>query len=295
VTTIGGGRILDAVPQKHRRFRPEVLQRLQQLESGNSGAVLQAVEQLQAARMRDLEKLTGLSREILQQNLVQLCAGGELVPLGEQWLTLGLQQAWLAQLEGRCADLLLDDPLAHGVARATLKEGLPQVLALRSFDLLLEQLLVEKRLQRVNELLAPPDWRPLVSPRQAEQLEQLRTHFEQQGLQVVSLNQVIEDLKLAPSEVEPLVAYLSDNGDLVRLSSENLVAKSAYALAVARLMEHFSHSEELSLARYRDLIGGGRRLAQALLEHFDSCKYTRRQGDVRLAWNLPSAQKSNQN
>ncbi|MCF6179419.1 MAG: selenocysteine-specific translation elongation factor, partial [Geopsychrobacter sp.] len=78
VTTIGGGRVLDALPQKHRRFRPSVLQRLQQLESGSSGAVLHAVEQLTAARLRDLEKLTGLSRELLQENLQQLTKDGEL-------------------------------------------------------------------------------------------------------------------------------------------------------------------------------------------------------------------------
>ena len=29
-------------------------------------------------------------------------------------------------------------------------------------------------------------------------------------------------------------------------------------------------------------------LTQALLEHFDGCKYTRRDGDVRVAWDLPS-------
>jgi len=288
VTTIGGGRILDALPQKHRRFRPEVLQRLQQLESGSSGAVLHAVEQLKAARLRDMEKLTGLSRDLLLQNLEQLTLSGELCQLGEQWLMAGLQTAWLDQLVERCADILTENLLAHGVARATLKESLPQALALRSFDLLLEQLIAEERLKKVNDLLAPPDWHPQVSAQQAVQLSKLLDQFEQQGCQVASLNQVIEDLKLNQNEVEPLIAYLVGEGDLVRLSSESYLAKSAYALAVKCLVKYFGEAAELSLAQYRDLFGGGRKLAQALLEHFDGCKYTRRQGDIRLAWNLPA-------
>ncbi|MCF6178659.1 MAG: SelB C-terminal domain-containing protein, partial [Geopsychrobacter sp.] len=180
--------------------------------------------------------------------------------------------------------------LAHGVARATLKESLPQVLALRSFDLLLEQLLAEERLQRCHELFATPGWQPQVSPLQAEQLQKLLIHFELQGCQVANLNQVVADLSLTQTEVEPLIVYLLAEGKLERLTTESYLAKSAYAQALSHLCAHFSASTELSLAQYRDLIGGGRKLAQALLEHFDGCKYTRRQGDIRLAWNLPDSE-----
>ena len=288
VTSIGGGRILDAAPAKHRRFRPEVLRRLEQLESGSSGAVLHAVEQLQAARLRDLEKLTGLSRELLQQNLQELTTSGELCQLGEQWALSGEYEAWLARLVDRSAELLVLNPLAQGIARATLKVGLPAALALKSFDLLLEHLLSAGRLQAVAELFSPPGWQPQVSDKQAELLQQILQRFEQQGLRVANINQTLEDLGLDAGSVEPLIAYLLGQGDLVRLSSESLLSRSAYETALDRLCRHFASEETLSLAEYRDLIGGSRKLAQALLEQFDSCKYTRRQGDIRLSWNLPS-------
>ncbi len=287
VTTIGGGRVLDAAAPKHRRFRPGVLERIQQLENGSTGAVLHATEQLQAARLRDLERVTGLSREMLQQNLTDLTANGELCKLGEQWVEKRLHKAWLDQLVERCAELLAENPLAHGIARATLKEGLPQALALRSFDLLLNDLQREGRLQARGDLLALPDWKPQVSARQDELLQRIRQRFEQQGLQVANRNQVLEDLRLNPTEAEPLITYLLDEGELVKLNSENLLAKAAYRQALSSLCEYFAVEEELTLAQYRDLIGGGRKLAQALLEYFDACKYTRRQGDSRVAWNLP--------
>ncbi len=287
VTSIGGGRILDAAPAKHRRFRSEVLKRLEQLESGSSGSVLHAVEQLQAVRLRDLEKLTGLSRELLQQNLQELTASGELCQLGEQWALSGEYAAWLDKLVERSSELLDLNPLAQGIARATLKVGLPAALALKSFDLLLEELVSAGRLQVVAGLYSPPGWQPRVSDKQAELLQHILQRFEQQGLQVANLNQTLEDLGIDAASVEALIAYLLGQGELVRLSSESLLARPAYESALERLCRHFASEETLSLAQYRDLIGGSRKLAQALLEQFDSCKYTRRQGDIRLSWNLP--------
>jgi selenocysteine-specific elongation factor len=288
VTSIGGGLVLDAAPAKHRRFRPEVLGRLQQLESGSSGAVLHGIEHLQAARLRDLEKLSGLSRELLQQNLRELTASGELCQLGEQWAIAGQYDAWLDQLVERCTELLDHNPLAQGIARATLKDGLPAALALKSFDLLLDSLVAAERLQLIGDLLATPGWQPRVTSEQAELIQQILQRFEQQGLQVANLNQTLADIGLEALTMEPLIAYLLGQGELVRLTTESLLARSAYEIALERLRSHFATQETLSLAEYRDLIGGSRKLAQALLEQFDGDKYTRRQGDIRLAWNLPA-------
>ena len=287
VTTIGGGRVLDAAPRKHKRFRAEVLAGLQQLESGRRGQLLHAVESLQAARLRDLERLTGLSRDLLQRTLLELNAAGDIVQLGEQWLPRRLQPAWCEQIEDRCQQLLRANPLAQGIGRATLKEGLPAVLALRSFDLLVEQLQQQNRLVASGDLLAPPEWQPQVSAAQAVQLEQIQAVFERDGLAVANLNHCLGQLGYDYSEVEGLIAYLVGQGRLMRLNSESYLARSAYQRAVAQLQQMFAEQAEISLAAYRDRIDGGRRLAQALLEHFDGLKYTRRQGDVRLAWKLP--------
>jgi selenocysteine-specific elongation factor len=43
----------------------------------------------------------------------------------------------------------------------------------------------------------------------------------------------------------------------------------------------------LTLGEFRDLIGSARKQTQAILELFDSLKYTMRKGDERVAWQLP--------
>ncbi|MBE9486330.1 MAG: SelB C-terminal domain-containing protein, partial [Chloroflexi bacterium] len=49
----------------------------------------------------------------------------------------------------------------------------------------------------------------------------------------------------------------------------------------------FQQQKSFTLAQFRDQLGSNRKMTQALLECFDSCKYTRRAGEERVAWNLP--------
>ncbi|MBW2690957.1 MAG: SelB C-terminal domain-containing protein, partial [Deltaproteobacteria bacterium] len=53
------------------------------------------------------------------------------------------------------------------------------------------------------------------------------------------------------------------------------------------LKNHFASKETLTLAEFRDLIGSARKQTQAILELFDSRKYTMRKGDERVAWKIP--------
>ena len=50
----------------------------------------------------------------------------------------------------------------------------------------------------------------------------------------------------------------------------------------ARIAEYINAHGSITLARTRDLIGGGRKQAQALLEELDRRKVTRRVGDERV-------------
>ncbi len=96
-----------------------------------------------------------------------------------------------------------------------------------------------------------------------------------------------ERLGLKPAEAEPCFGYLIGTGRLVKLNEESLFHVDTYEKAMELLRSHFSKQETLSLAEFRDQLDSARKQVQALLEHFDSLKYTMRQGDVRVAWKLP--------
>jgi selenocysteine-specific elongation factor len=89
------------------------------------------------------------------------------------------------------------------------------------------------------------------------------------------------------SQADSLLTFLFANGTLVRLNDDSFMHKEAYDKALQALREHFAAKETLTLAEFRDRIGSARKQTQAILELFDSLKYTMRKGDERVAWQLP--------
>jgi len=86
-------------------------------------------------------------------------------------------------------------------------------------------------------------------------------------------------LKVADSG---LARALEQEGRLVRLGGGEAVSAAAYERARELLVGECASAGEITLARFRDLIGTGRRPAQLLLERFDADGVTRRVGDRRV-------------
>ena len=88
---------------------------------------------------------------------------------------------------------------------------------------------------------------------------------------------------------ETYFSYLVLEGSLVRLNQESSLHMESYQKAEKLLVDIFQQQETITLAEFRDKLGSGRKLIQALLEYFDSQKYTRRTGESRVAWQLPQS------
>jgi selenocysteine-specific elongation factor len=81
---------------------------------------------------------------------------------------------------------------------------------------------------------------------------------------------------------EELARFLEADGRLVRLGDGYAIGADAFEVARDVLVTECASTGEITLARFRDLVGTGRRDAQLLLERFDADGLTRRQGDARV-------------
>ena len=85
-----------------------------------------------------------------------------------------------------------------------------------------------------------------------------------------------------------LARFLESEGRLVRLGDGYAVSRATYERARALVVEECERAGRISLARFRDLAGCGRRDAQLLLERLDADGVTRRVRDERLLRRRPS-------
>ena len=100
-------------------------------------------------------------------------------------------------------------------------------------------------------------------------------------------------LGLEPVKVEDreLARFLEDRGTLVRVGDGLAVSGEAYAEARRVLVAECERAGKITIARFRDLLGAGRRTAQLLLERFDADGVTRRVGDERVLRRAAAAER----
>jgi len=85
-----------------------------------------------------------------------------------------------------------------------------------------------------------------------------------------------------PLDDRGLASFLEREGRLVRVGDGLALGASAYEEAKRLMVEECESAGSITLARFRDLLGTGRKPAQLLLERFDADGLTRRVGDERV-------------
>ena len=87
---------------------------------------------------------------------------------------------------------------------------------------------------------------------------------------------------MPPAPDDTLARHHEAAGALVRVGDGLAVARATYDIGRHLLVEECEREGRITLARFRDLVGTSRRVAQLLLERYDSDGITRRIGVERV-------------
>ncbi len=249
-TTIGGGIVLDPAPPRRTGAA-----RLALLERGDpESIVLGVLAAFPEPLSRDeLARRALLAPEELDRGLTVAVRAGD-------WY---LTQERLDELSARVAAAL-----ARRAERSPLDPGIPlaELLPQRAWASALLPLLPLER--RGAKAYAPGASAHLGD--RASAAEDLEAELAASGF---------TPLKTADRD---LAAYLEREGRLVRLGDGLVLGRAAYEEAQRRLVTECEAAGSITLARFRDLVGAGRRAAQLILERFDSDGLTRRVADARV-------------
>lgn len=287
MTTIGGGKVLDPFPARHRRYRSAVLESLQELEkeqdSGSGEAfVRQKLHEEVIAKPSHLAGKTRLGEELLVSILEELVQKGQVEKLGRSYLTRDNFLIWKRHILGKLQQHHSQSPLSPGIPRAELKGALPGSPGLREYDIFLERLQEEKEIAAGGEFVRLYGFKPMPDRSDIPRLEKLKISYHAGWLQPPGVIEALESAGLPYNRMEEIMSYLVNEGALVKVREELYFCREAYMEAVELLRSHFAVAETLTLAQFRDITGSSRKYCQALLEHFDRCKITRRIEDHRV-------------
>jgi len=291
MTTIGGGRVLDPYPARHRRFRPEVIERLEELKQaptagGDSAFVRRKLEELLAADTLKLAKETRLDQTNVEKIMEELSERDIVRRLGGSYLVTKVLEEYEAKIQSELEKYHKKYPLAPGISRAQLKGLLPAAFSQRDYDALLENLQRREKVNMKSDLVTLHSFEPQPSAGDQKILEAIVTAYHTAYMQPPSIKEALERADASPARKDEFYNYLQSVGMLVKVSEELYFYKDAYEEAQNLLKRHFTENDKLTLAEFRDKSGSSRKYAQALLEHFDQVKLTRRVEDYRIAFKL---------
>jgi selenocysteine-specific elongation factor len=294
--TIGGGRVVNPFPgRRHRRFRADVIERLETLAHGTPEEILlQDLERRQPCEVRDLYRHSNLSSEQARESLGLLLRDGQAFVLDSGLAAdsgrpavrdasfLITRSGWGA-LRERMESLLggyhSQYPLRGGMPREEVKSRLaPYVAQLTSrlFNEIVEQAVREGWLAEAGGAIRLASHQITFNAKQQQAVDYLLYTFRQEPYTTPSVAQCEEQVG---SEV---LSALVEQGDLIKLGDDVIFMTETYDEMVNRVVAHLKEQGTITVAQMRDMFGTSRKYALAFLGHLDEKRITRRVGDERV-------------
>ena len=293
MTTIGGGVILDGIPQKHRKKDlPDILPELRKLRS----MLTEQDPRLDSAFVEyfvKLHRFSGVSLSelvartgFLENYLLDLLKGLDSVVLISQHPLLAVFRADLEEFKTKIARFLADfhsrNPLIVGVPREELKERFFGKAANSYFTFVLNQMENEKKIGIKGSTVSLQGQQLVLSPEQDQAKEHILQLIQRRGLKPPTLEELLKTLPYDRSQVRDMYYFLIQQGELIRVSENFVLSPGRITFLQSHLKESFPSGRTFTVPEFKDLFGISRKYAIPFLEFLDRKRMTRRIGDRRV-------------
>ena len=289
--TIGGGMVVDPLPRRrHRRFSPEIIQRLEVLAHGTpADLLLERLDRRGPLPARVLLADAGLPAQTAAQTLTQLIEEGVVFalrpadavgsgkPIADSAQVIASAVGWsglLGRLTAEISNFHQANPLRVGMPREMLKSRLK--METRLFSEAIGRAADDAALVESGTVIRLPEHAVRFSPEQQKAIDGLLRQFRQAPYTTPSYKDVATALG------EGVTQALIESGRLVRLNADVLLLPETYSELLEWVKRTIGDKGPVNVATVRDAFGTSRKYALAVLEYLDDVHITRRVGDDRV-------------
>jgi selenocysteine-specific elongation factor len=287
VMTIAGGTILDTLPAKHKRHRPEVLEHLTVLRDGTAVQSLTAhLHQADYAGLKwsDFLLRSPLDEASLHVIVTELQHQGVGVRIEDTppWLVHHQQYARVrAHLLHLLEEFHRHYPLRPAMVTEELRSKFPGMEE-KVFTTLLQDLTASGHLEVSRDKVKLAQHTVTLSPERQAIVDALELIFHQAQYQPPSVEEAVAAQKAPHNDERALLQVLVDQQKLVRLKGDIFYHRDVLDAIEQQLRTYLEEKGEITAGEFRDLLHISRKYAIPLLEHFDNQRLTVRLGDKRV-------------
>jgi len=289
MVTIGGGMIIDPAPERHKRYKEDIIKTLEVKSQGSpKELVLQALveEGRDLVTVKLLADETGLGEDAAGQQVKQLVDEGKAEVINGEgnvfYIAKEREEKWLAQAKKRLGDFHRKYPLRTGMPKEELRSRDFSGLAGKMFNLMLDFWEKAGKIRLSGQSVADADFSVKVSPSLEKTRETLEDRLMTDPFSPPGWDELAEYVSLSGEDKTEVLLWLQQSGIVVKISEEVIMHRRAVERAKNLLTEYLKQHGTMQLSEARDLLNTSRKYALPLLEYFDQMRITRRKGDVRV-------------
>jgi selenocysteine-specific elongation factor len=174
------------------------------------------------------------------------------------------------------------NPLVQGIGREELKARVAGNGSSLLFQAILDKLASDKKIVLAQEVIYEYGRAVTLNADEERMRVQLAERFRSLGLQIASMDETIDALKLNRQTARKIVQLMLKEKTLMKITEELLIDRTVLDQLIADVRALKSTSPKLGVGEFKNLTGVSRKHAIPLLEYLDRQRVTRRVGDERM-------------
>ncbi|MBN2374172.1 selenocysteine-specific translation elongation factor [bacterium] len=287
IITLGGGDIIDSHPEKHKRYKQDVMEDIATLEGSSIPETIEFYVRKAGENGIDMKSLmarTNMDIETISSVLDILKKEGKILVVDEASRRV-VHLSSYHELQGRLKDALESfhsrNPLKWGMSKEELKARVSPFLDPRIYNIALDDLVKRSDIIVQQETCAIAGHQVSLSGEDQKIREEILNMFKKAGLQPPNIEEVSTLLKKERKRVEMLINLLIDEDMLKRLKDGLLFHTGALSSLAVQVQSFLKDGRQMGIGDFKDLTGVSRKYAVPLLEYMDNQGITIRLGDKR--------------
>lgn len=284
VDTIGGGMILDANPNKKKRFQENVIEELKKKEFGSLRDIIELQIKSQKTTVVSLTELTkqmSISKSELIKELDFLKEQEKVLIFGTEKDSYVMHEKTHEncknKIEATLQDYHLKHPYRFGIRKAQIHNTHMKDLAQNVFDQYMELLELEGIVKKEKEYLKGQNFEIKRDETYVSVKNTVLSAFEKAGFEFVKLSEVTFE-SVAEKTLEDIIATLMEENIIVKLGDDTFTTTTLMSQAKEIVQNKLNEEGLITIAELRDLLATNRKNAKQIMEYMDSIKVTRKVG-----------------
>ena len=286
VRTIGGGKVLNALPGKKKRFSEAALSEMKMLYTGNLDEIIELFVSL--GRFRGVEQshlpfLTNTSKKRLDEVLKVLMARQRIILYDKERGIL-----IHADFQKKARDEILDRltryhkkfPLKVGLIKEELRSRTAGADNAKLFNHLILQLAREGMIVQEKEVIRLKGHEVTLAQDQEKTRQKLEALYLKSGLQPPYFQEIKG--KFPGNTSTEVLEVMVKEGAILKIKEDLYFHHRAIDRLRLALVEFLKNHGEITTPQFKDMTGASRKYTIPLIEYFDRIQLTVRVGDTRV-------------